>query len=113
MKSTRRPNSSWLAIALCHLVLVAAVSAAQPAPDQFFHQGAQHFLATNQLSQAKLAVTNGLKLFPNDEKLKKLWELLNQQQTAAEQGRSKAGSGQEGSGIQRSTIQGSAETGRR
>jgi len=80
MKSTRRPNSSWLAIALCHLVLVAAVSAAQPAPDQFFHQGAQHFLATNQLSQAKLAVTNGLKLFPNDEKLKKLWELLNQQQ---------------------------------
>lgn len=79
MKSTRRPNSSWLALALGHLVFVAAASAAQPGPDQFFHQGAQHFLATNQLSQAKLAVTNGLKLFPNDEKLKKLWELLNQQ----------------------------------
>lgn len=80
MKSTRRPNNSWLTLALCHVFLSAAAVAAPPDASQFFHQGAQHFLATNELSQAKLAVTNGLKLFPNDEKLRKLWELLNQQQ---------------------------------
>ena len=70
---------------LNHSVIVAAFLAgltlgAQPAADQFFHQGAQQYLATNGMAQARLSVTNGLKLYPNDEKLKKLWELLNQQQ---------------------------------
>ena len=60
--------------------LAESASAAQQDASAFFHKGAQHFLATNEAVQAKLAVTNGLKMFPNDEKLKKLWELLNQQQ---------------------------------
>lgn len=63
----------------------APARGAQPGADQFFHQGAQHFLATNGMAQAKLAVTNGLKLYPNDEKLRKLWELLNQQQQNQDQ----------------------------
>lgn len=60
-------------------------SAAQLDASVFFHQGAQHYLATNGMAQAKLSVTNGLKLYPNDEKLKKLWELLNQQQQQQKQ----------------------------
>src|SRR5436190_3618015 len=51
---------------------------AQPA-DEFFHGGAQLYLSNN-IPAAKEAVTNGLKLHPDDVKLKKLSELLNQQQ---------------------------------
>ena len=85
MKSTNHPSRS-LFVTLCFLwLLVAPVVGAQPDASVFFHQGAQHFLATNGMTQAKLAVTNGLKLYPNDEKLKKLWELLNQQQQSQDQ----------------------------
>jgi len=80
MKSTSRPNLSLHFLLLIAIALVAFTASAQQDPSAFFHQGARHFLATNELAQAKLSVTNGLKLFPNDEKLKKLWELLNQQQ---------------------------------
>ena len=80
MKSTSRPNLSLRFILLMAIALMAFTASAQQDPSAFFHQGARHFLATNELTQAKLSVTNGLKLFPSDEKLKKLWELLNQQQ---------------------------------
>ena len=80
MKSTSHHSLS-LFVALClALWLVASTGSAQQNSSSFFHQGARHFLATNELTQAKLVVTNGLQMFPNDEKLKKLWELLNQQQ---------------------------------
>ena len=54
--------------------------AAQLAPaDDFFHGGAQLYI-TNNLPQAKEVVAQGRKLYPDDEKLKKLEELLNQKQ---------------------------------
>jgi len=53
---------------------------AQSAPaDDFFHNGAQSYLSNN-IPQAKEMVESGLKIYPNDEKLKKLEALLNQQQ---------------------------------
>ncbi len=51
---------------------------AQPA-DEYFHGGAQHYLSNN-IPAALETVTNGLQRFPEDAKLKKLHELLNQQQ---------------------------------
>ena len=48
-------------------------------PDEFFHGGAQLYL-TNNVPGALEVVTNGLQQFPDDEKLKKLYELLKQQQ---------------------------------
>jgi len=47
--------------------------------DDFFHGGAQEYLSNN-IAGAKTTVTNGLLRYPEDEKLKKLYELLNQQQ---------------------------------
>ena len=47
--------------------------------DDFFHTGAQAYL-TNNTAVAKQQVDKGLKLYPDDIKLKKLDELLKQQQ---------------------------------
>jgi Ca-activated chloride channel family protein len=47
--------------------------------DDFFHTGAQAYL-TNNTTLAKEQVAKGLKQFPDDIKLKKLDELLKQQQ---------------------------------
>ncbi len=80
MRSTSLLNHSVIVAAAAWSFLAGLTLGAQPAADQFFHQGAQQYLATNGMAQARLSVTNGLKLYPNDEKLKKLWELLNQQQ---------------------------------
>ncbi len=80
MKSISRHNISLLVALFFAIGLMASSAVAQQDPSAFFHQGAWHFLATNELAQAKLAVTNGLRMFPEDPKLKKLWELLNQQQ---------------------------------
>jgi uncharacterized protein YdaU (DUF1376 family) len=65
---------------LTMLLLCAAQKAgAQLAPaDDFFHRGAQFYISNN-VAQAKAAVDTGLKLYPDDEKLKKLDELLKQQ----------------------------------
>ena len=62
---------------LC-LILLSGDCQAQPA-DEYFHGGAQHYLSNN-IPAALQTVTNGLQRFPDDEKLKKLYELLNQQQ---------------------------------
>jgi Ca-activated chloride channel family protein len=52
---------------------------AQLAPaDDFFNSGAQFYLSNN-IVQAKQTVEAGLKNYPDDEKLKKLEELLKQQ----------------------------------
>ena len=45
--------------------------------DDFFHRGAQSYI-TNNLAQAREAVDQGLKFYPDDAKLKKLDELLKQ-----------------------------------
>jgi Ca-activated chloride channel family protein len=53
---------------------------AQLAPaDDFFHSGAQFYISNN-IPAAKAQVEMGLKLYPDDDKLKKLEQLLKQQQ---------------------------------
>src|SRR6478736_9632379 len=66
------------------LLILSLLSARAQNADEFFHGGAQHFL-TNNIPGALEVVTNGLQRFPEDEKLKKLYELLNQQQQQQQQ----------------------------
>lgn len=72
-----------LVIALLALCGGATFAQTQPA-EEFFHGGAQHYLSNN-IPAALQVVTNGLQQFPGDEKLKKLYELLNQQQQQQQQ----------------------------
>ena len=68
-----------LLISLSLLLCAAQNIRAQLAPaDDFFHRGAQFYISNN-VAQAKSAVDAGLKLYPDDDKLKKLDELLKQQ----------------------------------
>ncbi len=67
-----------LLASLSLLLLTMACASAQPA-EEYFHGGAQLYLSNN-IPAALQTVTNGLQRFPDDEKLKKLYELLNQQQ---------------------------------
>ncbi len=72
-------------LALGFWLLTAASASAQIAPaDDFFHSGAQNYI-TNNIAQAKQIVEQGRKLYPDDEKLKKLEELLNQQNQQQQQ----------------------------
>ncbi len=69
-----------LLISLSLLPLSWQNAGAQLAPaDDFFHSGAQFYIS-NSIPQAKEQVEMGLKLYPDDDKLKKLEELLKQQQ---------------------------------
>ena len=61
------------------LVLLALPAAAVNTAEDFFHVGASNFLASK-TEPALMAVTNGLRLDPQNIKLKKLEELLRQQQ---------------------------------
>lgn len=65
------------------LVALASLSLAARAQtrtaDDFFHGGALSYLSNN-IPVALEVVTNGLQRFPDDEKLKKLYALLNQKQ---------------------------------
>ena len=65
-------------LSLSLLFLTLPVARAQTAED-FFHGGALSYLSNN-IPSALQTVTNGLQRFPDDAKLKKLYELLNQQQ---------------------------------
>lgn len=74
-----------LLISLSLLLLSWQRVGAQIAPaDDFFHSGAQFYISNN-IPQAKQMVDMGLKLYPDDEKLKKLEQLLNQQQQQQQQ----------------------------
>ena len=64
-------------VSLSLLLLAGQAVGAQPA-DEFFHSGAQSYLSNN-VAKAREEVDNGLKLYPDDLKLKKLDELLKQQ----------------------------------
>jgi outer membrane biosynthesis protein TonB len=66
-----------ISLASVSLALTALKVCAQSA-DDFFHTGAQAYL-TNNTASAREQVDKGLKLYPNDDKLKKLDELLKQQ----------------------------------
>src|ERR1700743_1244624 len=65
-----------ISISLCALALQQARA---ESADDFFHGGAQSYLSNN-VAGARQEVDKGLKLFPDDIKLKKLDELLKQQQ---------------------------------
>lgn len=66
-------------VSLSLLLLAGQVASGQALPpDEFFHRGAQSYL-TNNIAEAREAVDHGLKLYPDDIKLKKLDELLKQQ----------------------------------
>lgn len=74
-----------LLISLSLLPLAWQNAGAQLAPaDDFFHSGAQFYIS-NSIPQAKEQVEMGLKLYPDDDKLKKLEELLKQQQQQNQQ----------------------------
>ena len=74
-----------LLISLSLLLLAGSNAGAQLAPaDDFFHSGAQFYISNN-VAQAKSVVEMGRKLYPDDEKLKKLEELLKQQQQQQQQ----------------------------
>ena len=60
------------------LTLLTLQAACAQSADDFFNSGAQFYISNN-IAQAKESVTNGLKLYPGDTKLKKLDELLKQQ----------------------------------
>jgi len=69
----------------CLLLWAGQKAGAQLAPaDDFFHSGARFYIS-NSIPQAKDVVEQGLKLYPDDEKLKKLEALLNQQQQQQQQ----------------------------
>ena len=65
-------------------LLAAWQSACAQSADDFFHGGAQSYLSNN-IPAALERVTNGLALYPGDIKLKKLEELLKQQQQQNQQ----------------------------
>lgn len=67
------------ALILTSLLLPALVLAQALPPDDFFHSGAQWYLS-NKVAEARSQVDAGLKLYPDDIKLKKLDELLKKQQ---------------------------------
>ena len=69
-----------LLISLSLLLIAAQNIGAQFAPgDDFFNGGAQFYISNN-IPSALEKVEGGLKIYPNDEKLKKLEALLKQQQ---------------------------------
>ena len=74
---------SLLLIILSLTLLKIQAAWAQPA-DEFFNTGA-HFYISNNIPQALESVEGGLKLYPNDVKLKKLEELLKQQSQQQQQ----------------------------
>ena len=78
-----RPNfATGLRLGLL-LLLAARVVCAQTAAD-FFHGGAVNYLSNN-IPKALEVVTNARALFPDDMKLKKLEELLKQQNQSQQQ----------------------------
>lgn len=79
------PTRSSLRFSLSlSLLILSLLSANAQNADEFFHGGAQRFL-TNNIPGALEVVTNGLQRFPEDQKLQKLYELLNQQQQQQQQ----------------------------
>jgi hypothetical protein len=77
MRLPRLINHNWLLL----LVLLAAQKAcAQLTPaDDFFNSGAQLYISNN-IPAALERTEDGLKIYPNDNKLQKLEKLLKQQQ---------------------------------
>jgi Ca-activated chloride channel family protein len=78
-------TSRILLISLSVLLLAWQKTGAQLAPAQdFFNGGAQLYISNN-IPAALSRVQTGLQLYPDDEKLKKLEQLLKQQQQQQQQ----------------------------
>ncbi len=76
----RLPRLIRNSLLLLTLLFTAQKICAQLAPaDDFFNSGAQFYISNN-IPAALERVESGLKFYPGDEKLKKLEELLKQQQ---------------------------------
>ena len=71
---------SLISISLAFATLKVCAQSA----DDFFHTGAQAYL-TNNTATAREQVDKGLKLYPDDGKLKKLDQLLKQQKQQQQQ----------------------------
>jgi Ca-activated chloride channel family protein len=81
----RLPRPIQNSLLLLTLVFVAPKVCAQFAPaDNFFNSGAQFYISNN-IPAALEQVESGLKIYPDDEKLKKLEELLKQKQQQQQQ----------------------------
>jgi hypothetical protein len=98
-----------LLISLSLLLLSWQPARAQLAPaDDFFNSGAQFYISNN-ISAAKERVETGLKIYPDDVKLKKLEELLKQQQQSqnnqSQQNQRQSQSQQNSTGQQNSKTQ--------
>jgi len=82
MRLSLLPPSPKLSLSLSlGLMLLTGLSARAQFlnADDFFNSGAQLYISNN-IPLAKQQVETGLQLYPNDDKLKKLEELLKQQQ---------------------------------
>ena len=60
------------------LLWLASPTARAQSADDYFNGGAQAYISNN-IPQALASVDTGLKQYPDDAKLKKLYELLKQQ----------------------------------
>lgn len=79
LRPPNRINPSWPCAALLLFALQAGALEASKSADDFFHGGAMNYLSNN-IPAALDIVTDGLQRFPDDEKLKRLEALLQQQQ---------------------------------
>jgi len=78
-------HPTTLRVFLCALgFALATLNVSAQSADDFFHTGAQAYL-TNNTASAREQVDKGLKLYPNDIKLKKLDQLLKQQKQQQQQ----------------------------
>ena len=66
------------------LGLASPTARAQSSADDYFNGGAQAYISNN-IPQALASVNTGLKQYPDDVKLKKLYELLKQQSQQSSQ----------------------------
>jgi hypothetical protein len=82
-------------LTLSLLLLVMCGTVCAQTADDFFNTGAQSYISNN-IPGAKQTVESGLKLYPDDVKLKKLEELLNQQSKSQSQSQSQSQQSQQG-----------------
>jgi Ca-activated chloride channel family protein len=96
----------FLLISLSLLLLPWQTVQAQPAPaDDFFNSGAQFYISNN-IPSALEKAEGGLKIYPDDDKLKKLEALLKQQQQQQQNQQNQSQQSQNNQSSQRQNSQG-------
>ena len=79
----RKLRNNFTSLLVLSLLALARIALGKTAPE-YYHEGATNYVH-GKWSQAKSAVTNGLSLFPRDEKLLALSKLLENQQSQQQQ----------------------------